>query len=130
MKFTSTIFQIYRSFLTIYQRFFKCIYRNLQYINDFLNISIVTCNISTIFLIYRSIDKKRQTGTSFLINKKRAYTFKCRLPPITYLPKNEVTVLIPALNSFHLYGVRIRLYPHQISEGLLYYTYATHSFLL
>ncbi|PEB95579.1 hypothetical protein CN478_16005 [Bacillus cereus] len=40
MKFISTIFQIYRSFLSIYQRFFKYIYRNLQYINDFLNISI------------------------------------------------------------------------------------------
>ncbi|BCC51464.1 hypothetical protein bcgnr5416_15180 [Bacillus cereus] len=31
-----------------YQRFFEYIYRNLQYINDFSNISIITQNISTI----------------------------------------------------------------------------------
>ncbi|MDR4195577.1 hypothetical protein FO504_22360 [Bacillus cereus] len=36
----STIFSIYLSQLTIYQRFFKYIYHNLQYINDFFNISI------------------------------------------------------------------------------------------
>ncbi|AZR78135.1 hypothetical protein CON18_16790 [Bacillus cereus] len=36
----STIFQIYLSQLTIYQRFFQYIYHNLQYINDFFNISI------------------------------------------------------------------------------------------
>ncbi|QCX95191.1 hypothetical protein EJ379_17060 [Bacillus cereus ATCC 14579] len=38
----STIFSIYLSQLTIYQRFFKYIYHNLQYINDF------STNISTI----------------------------------------------------------------------------------
>ncbi|OUA51652.1 hypothetical protein BK785_24865 [Bacillus thuringiensis serovar bolivia] len=36
----STIFSIYLSQLTIYQRFFQYIYHNLQYINDFFNISI------------------------------------------------------------------------------------------
>ncbi|PGC90714.1 hypothetical protein COM39_13255 [Bacillus toyonensis] len=36
----STIFLIYLSQLTIYQRFFKYIYQNLQYINDFFNKSI------------------------------------------------------------------------------------------
>ncbi|AVI60632.1 hypothetical protein DKP85_28655 [Bacillus thuringiensis] len=34
--------------MKLYQRFFEYIYRNLQYINDFSNISITTCNISTI----------------------------------------------------------------------------------
>ncbi|TXR74854.1 hypothetical protein DN400_15210 [Bacillus sp. AR8-1] len=47
-EITSTIFQIYLSQLAIYQRFFEYIYHNLQYINDFSNISITTCNISTI----------------------------------------------------------------------------------
>ncbi|PRT36694.1 hypothetical protein C6359_06055 [Bacillus wiedmannii] len=36
-------------YLKLYPRFFKYIYRNLQYIHDFPNISIVTYNISTIF---------------------------------------------------------------------------------
>ncbi|QFR27215.1 hypothetical protein FQZ25_04400 [Bacillus thuringiensis] len=36
----STIFPIYLSQLTIYQRFFQYIYHNSQYINDFSNISI------------------------------------------------------------------------------------------
>ncbi|PHB86114.1 hypothetical protein COE93_00975 [Bacillus toyonensis] len=56
--------------MKLYQRFFEYIYHNLQYINGFSNISIVTCNISTIFLIYRSIDKKRQTSTHFSSTKK------------------------------------------------------------
>ncbi|PRT12711.1 hypothetical protein C6352_05075 [Bacillus thuringiensis] len=34
--------------MKLYQRFFEYIYHNLQYINDFSNISITTCNISTI----------------------------------------------------------------------------------
>jgi len=44
--------------MKLYQRFFKYIYRNLQYINDFSNISIVIYNISTIrqeISIYRQI---------------------------------------------------------------------------
>ncbi|MCI3149181.1 hypothetical protein C5137_23900 [Bacillus cereus] len=40
--------------MNLYERFFKYIYRNLQYINDFSNISITTYNISTIFSIYLS----------------------------------------------------------------------------
>ncbi|TBX39819.1 hypothetical protein E0M35_26400 [Bacillus thuringiensis] len=53
----SSIFQIYLSQLTIYQRFFQYIYHNSQYINDFFNISITTHNISSIFSIYRFFDK-------------------------------------------------------------------------
>ena len=114
MKFISTIF--------------KYIVHYLQYINDFSNISIVTCSISTIFLIYRSIDKNDRQATPFSSTKEPTHSNADS--PITYLPKNEVTALIPALNSFHLYGVRIQFYLHQISEDLLDYTYATHSFLL
>ncbi|OPA16031.1 hypothetical protein BHL21_16590, partial [Bacillus cereus] len=46
----STIFQIYLSQLSIYQRFFKYIYHNSQYINDStMNINLPTKN-----------DKKRE----------------------------------------------------------------------
>ncbi|PGT19458.1 hypothetical protein COC96_05395 [Bacillus cereus] len=44
--------------IIIYQRFFKYIYRNLKYINDFFDISNTTKNISTIrqrISIYRQI---------------------------------------------------------------------------
>ncbi|KAB2374597.1 hypothetical protein F8510_16665 [Bacillus sp. RM2(2019)] len=40
--------------MNLYERFFKYIYRNLQYIIDFSNISITTYNISSIFQIYLS----------------------------------------------------------------------------
>ncbi|PRT42435.1 hypothetical protein C6357_00145 [Bacillus wiedmannii] len=47
-------------YLKLYPRFFKYIYRNLQYIHDFPNISIVTYNIST---IRQGISIFRQTLT-------------------------------------------------------------------
>ncbi len=50
----STVFLIYRTPLTIYQRFFEYLEHNSQYINDFSNISNTTHNISAIFRIYRT----------------------------------------------------------------------------
>ena len=51
-----------------YQRFFEYIYRNLQYINDFSNISIITQNIST---IRQEISTYRQMMT--ITNKRRLF---------------------------------------------------------
>ncbi|PEW37724.1 hypothetical protein COD05_24765 [Bacillus cereus] len=59
--------------MKLYQRFFKYIYRNLQYINDFPNISIVTYNIST---VRQKISIYRQTLTL-----KKYFIIK-RLPKI------------------------------------------------
>lgn len=102
MKFISAILNLYRRFSNYIDRF-------LIYISYFSNIST-----------YRQKNNKI----------KRAHTFKCGLPPITYLPKNGVTVLILVLNSFRLYGVRIRFCPRQIWVGFLDYKYATRPFLL
>ncbi|PGK64702.1 hypothetical protein COC60_11020 [Bacillus thuringiensis] len=61
--------------MKLYQRFFEYIYHNLQYINDFSNISIKTHNISTIFKIYLS---KLTIYQRF--NKKYRFTDKNRYP--------------------------------------------------
>ncbi len=109
--------------------------RYMKFINDF-NFNAVHeiymsgfSNISAILNLYRRFFKYIDLPTNS-DKTKRAHPLKSRHLPITYLPKNEVAVLILVLNSFRLYGVRTRFCHRQILAGFLDYKYATRPFLL
>ncbi|PEP75962.1 hypothetical protein COM04_21860 [Bacillus wiedmannii] len=68
-----------------YQRFSEYIYRNLQYINDFSNISIITQNIST---IRQEILIKEDCSTM-----EQSLPFTPRLPQSLYYPLSFLSII-------------------------------------
>ena len=102
MKFISTVFQIYQRFLI--------------YIGGFQNISAIL-NLYRRFFKYIDLPTKSTT--------QKTHSLESGSSPITYFPKIEEAALIPVLNSFRLYVVRIQSCSHQILRisGL----YVSHS---
>ena len=116
----NTVHEIIIMILTIlrYMKFIstilKYIVHNLKYIND--------------FSIYRRFDMRYRLTDK--IDNTKGPLFKKQALFQSLICRKTVTVLILVLNSFRLYGVRIRFCPRQIWAGFLDYTSATRSFLL